>query len=159
MSLVRRVTGIGLGLSGLLVGIAFAQTTSVPPPADSKPAEVKGAEARPLSAAEASECRAIAEVLRDRQYDIMDSLIVRIERSPNLSTEGLEAAKKSLSETDAAIKTAEGHTERFVFAAAATPAVKSTIGKMDSETLTPRLLDCLKRMPVAGPQKPSTPPR
>ncbi|BEV11362.1 hypothetical protein ATDW_18580 [Asticcacaulis sp. DW145] len=159
MSLVRRVTGIGLGLSGLLVGMSFAQTASVPPLADTRAADARVAEARPLSGAEASECRAIAEVLRDRQYDIMDSLIVRIERSPNLSTEGLEAAKKSLSETDAAIKAAEGHTERFVFAAVATPAIKSAIGKMDSETLTPRLLDCLKRMPVAGPQKPSTPPR
>ncbi|WP_298324826.1 hypothetical protein [Asticcacaulis sp.] len=140
MSLVRHATAIGMCLSVLWVGLAVAQT--VP----QSPAPVT--EAKPLSAAEASECRAIAEVLRDRQYAVMDSLIVRIERSPNLSTEGLEAAKKSLSEADAAIKIAEGHTERFVFAAVATPAVKTELGKVDSDTLMPRLNDCLKRMPV-----------
>ncbi|WP_126421327.1 hypothetical protein [Asticcacaulis excentricus] len=136
MSLVRHATAIGMGLSVLWVVSAVAQPLASPP------------EVKPLSAAEASECRAIAEVLRDRQYEIMDSLIVRIERSPNLSTEGLEAAKKSLSEADAAIKIAEGHTERFVFAAVATPAVKTELGKVDSDTLTPRLNECLKRMPL-----------
>lgn len=140
MSLVRHATAIGMGLTGLLMGVAAAQTA----PQSAAPVT----EVKPLSAAEASECRAIAEVLRDRHYEIMDSLIVRIERSPNLSPEGLEAAKKSLSEADAAIKIAEGHTERFVFAAVAPPAVKTELGKVDSDTLTPRLNDCLKRMPV-----------
>lgn len=137
MTLVRKAAAVMAGMTGIAVSVAVAQTAA--PEA-----------AKPLTAAEASECRAVAEVLRDRQYQIMDSLIIRVERSPNLSPEGLEAAKKSVSDTEAAIKAAEKHTERFVFAPAASQAVKTALTKEEPEALKLRLSECLKRMPEDG---------
>lgn len=130
------------GMSGVVASVVMAQN----------PAQTTAAPeaARPLSVAEATECRAIAEVLRDRQYQIMDSLIIRVERSPNLSPEGLEAAKKSVGDTEAAIRTAEKHTERFVFAPAPSQTVKAALAKEEAESLKLRLSDCLKRMPEDG---------
>ncbi|MDC7682843.1 hypothetical protein PQU92_06120 [Asticcacaulis sp. BYS171W] len=109
----------------------------------------------PLTAVEATQCRAIAETLRDREYEVMSSLIIRIERSPNLSVEGLNAVQKQVALTEASVKTYEGQADRFAFAAVPNDSLKSLIGKQDSEALRPKLSDCLERVPPVVPSKPA----
>lgn len=136
-------------LTGALFGALVPRSTAQTPPAinDSPPVVV---DKKPLSAAEATQCRAVAEVLRDRQYERMDSLLVRVERTPNLSPAALASTQKTVWETEAALKAAEGHVERFVFAAVPARAVKATIGKSPEADLQKRLDDCLKQAPIVA---------
>ncbi|MFT3997607.1 MAG: hypothetical protein QM667_09385 [Asticcacaulis sp.] len=136
-------------LTGVLCGAFATFSAAQTPPVltDKTPA---AADKKPLSAAEATQCRAVAEVLRDRQYELMDSLLVRVERSPNLSPEALANTQKTVRETEAAMKTAEGHVERFIFAAVPARAVKATVGKSPEADLQKRLGDCLKQAPIVA---------
>ncbi|ESQ81259.1 hypothetical protein [Asticcacaulis sp. YBE204] len=109
----------------------------------------------PLTALEATQCRAIAETLRDREYEQMSSLITRIERSPNLSVEALNAVQKQISTNETSIKTLEGHADRFAFAAQPNDTLKALVVKQDTEALKLKLSDCLERVPPVVPSKPA----
>jgi len=139
MATLFRIMGL-VALSVIAQCPAQAQVQILPEPA-----------ARPLTSAQATECRAVAEVLRERQYAAMDSLLLRVERSPNLSPEALAQTQKIVLETEAALKTAEGHVERFIFAAVPGEPLKKVVGRDEPDVLRKRLDDCLSQAPELRP--------
>lgn len=115
------------------------------------PVEARPQSSADLTPAQATECRAVAEVLRERQYAAMDDLLLRAERTPNLSPEALTETQKTVAETQMALKAAEGYVERFIFAAVPGQAQKKRLAKEDAAALNKRLELCLSQAPDLRP--------
>lgn len=101
-----------------------------------------------LQGAEAVRCRAAAEALRDRAYDEMRLLIVRVERSPNLSLQALTDVETEILRREAEILKLETQAGKFAFAAEPAPGMRSAHKDIPPGELEPRVASCLERLPT-----------
>ncbi|MFT4091896.1 MAG: hypothetical protein QM645_14295 [Asticcacaulis sp.] len=102
-----------------------------------------------LKGPEAIRCRAAAEALRDQAYDEMRLLVVRVERSPNLSLKALTDVETEILRRETEISQLEVQADKFAFAAEPTPAVRIAHKEMTPVELKPQVATCVERLPAA----------
>lgn len=136
ISLVNKSILSVIAVGFLVIGSAAAQTQTAAP----KPP-------KPLSAFEATQCRAVAEGVRDHAYDDMRTLLMRVERTPNLTLEALTEVQGQIASLEATIKASEHTATRFAFAAEPSKAARDKIMAGERAELTPRLETCVSRLP------------
>jgi len=112
----------------------------------------------PVKGIEAMKCRAAAEALRDQAYDEMRQLVIRVERSPNLSYQALTDVENEILRREDEITRLEAQADRFAFATEPAPSVREAHKKMPAPELKPRVAGCMQRLPDPAPESAETPP-
>lgn len=104
-----------------------------------------------LKGAEAVRCRAAAEALRDQAYDEMRLLVIRVERSPNLSLKALTDVESEILRREDEIVQLETQAEKFAFAPEPATSVRIAHKETEPVKLRPQVAQCVERLPNPKP--------